>query len=198
MQYLKTKFILNWVFSINTLIFLSGCYAYGPTHESYNKTKPLIIPQQVQKVVAPPISKSEYMQKTYNEIKQALPEADVKLIEDSIKVLFPNHITYDKSALYPASNYKTPLIVFSGLLKKYTQTSILITGHTDSKGKKEKNKELSSLRAINIKNFIIEHGIPHYRLNSMGLGDIAPIDNNETENGRARNRRVEFIVMYNS
>lgn len=198
MQYLKTKRLLSISLGISTLIFLGGCYAYGPTHEAYNKTKTITIPQQVPKLVASQITKSEYMLKTYNEIKQALPEADVKLIEDSIKVLFPNHITYDKSALYPASNYEQPLIIFSGLLKKYAQTDILITGHTDSKGKKEKNKELSTLRALNIKNFIIEHGIPRYRLNSMGLGDIAPIDNNETENGRARNRRVEFVVMYNS
>lgn len=194
---MKRKFV-SAIAILCMLLNLTACYMYdGPIRGPY-QAPTRNLPPPPEKIVGTPLNKKEYLEKTYQEIKSNLTEAEVVMIEDSIKVLFPNHITYDKSALYPASNYKTPLIVFSGLLKKYTQTSILITGHTDSKGKKEKNKELSSLRALNIKNFIIEHGIPRYRLNSMGLGDIAPIDNNETENGRARNRRVEFIVMYNS
>jgi outer membrane protein OmpA-like peptidoglycan-associated protein len=81
-------------------------------------------------------------------------------------------------------------------LKKYKKTNILITGHTDSKGVESKNKEISSQRALNIKKVIIENGINELRLKSWGLGSVSPIAENELETDREKNRRVEFVVLY--
>ncbi len=177
-------------------VFASSCYTYGPIHDPYYQAAIVSPPVQVPKVFASPLTRSEYMNKTYRELKEALPEADIKLVEDSIKVLFPNNIQYEKSALYPSTDYESPLIVFSSLLHKYFKTEILITGHTDNRGKKEKNRELSTLRAQYILNFLFDHGIARNRLQSIGLGDISPVADNNSDDGRSRNRRVEFVVLY--
>ncbi len=189
---LKKSFFVYYSFM---LILLSSCYAYGPTHETYTRGK-ITPPPPVKKKMADPVSKSEYMQKTYNDIKNTLSEADVIMIEDSIKVLFPNNIVYEKSSDTPTSNYQNPLIKFAVLLKKYFKTEILITGHTDSHGNKDKNRKISSARAKNILTFISSHGVAENRLQALGLGDLSPIASNDTDEGRAKNRRVEFVVLY--
>jgi len=177
------------------LCMLCSCYAYGPIHESYTQEK-ITPPPPVQKKVGAPLSKREYMLKTYNDLKNTLVDADVRMIEDSIKVLFPNNIIFEKLSIAPSSNYQEPLTKFAELLNKYFKTNILITGHTDSKGDPYKNKELSRLRAENIKTFIVQQGVVSTRLESFGVGDLSPIASNETDEGRSKNRRVEFVVLY--
>ncbi len=191
---MKNRFKLTFIFSTLTL-GMSSCYMYdGPTRINHRVDR--IVPPPVEKLVAPKQSKAEYLDKAYKEIQGTLPDADVTMIEDSIKILFPNNIIYKKGELYPSSGYETPLQSFSQLLKKYKKTNILITGHTDSKGVESKNKEISAQRALNIKKVIIENGINELRLKSWGLGSVSPIAENETEAGREKNRRVEFVVLY--
>lgn len=67
-------------------------------------------------------------------------------------------------------------------------------GHTDSKGSDEFNMELSVKRAKAAYDYLISKGISASRLASAGYGETSPIDSNDTEEGRARNRRVEFKV----
>lgn len=177
------------------LSLLCSCYAYGPIHESYTQEK-IVPPPPVQKKVGAPLSKREYMLKTYNDLKNTLVDADVRMIEDSIKVLFPNNIIFEKSSIAPSSNYQEPMIRFAELLNKYNRTNILVTGHTDSKGDPVKNKELSRQRAQNIKSFIVQQGVANSRLESFGVGDLSPIASNDTDEGRSKNRRVEFVVLY--
>ncbi len=188
----------NFLFLVFILasLFLASCYSYGPIHEPYGYPPPPPLPPPVEKIVAAPESKSEYMFKTYTEIKNTLSEAEVQLIDDSIKVLFPNNIIYQSKDLLPSSDYLPPLEKFGQLLQKYAKTNILVTGHSDNKGNEMKNKELSKVRAENIKNIIVSKGIEEYRLESWGLGSALPIADNNTAEGRARNRRVEFVVLY--
>ncbi len=181
---------------IITSLFLASCYSYGPIHEPYGYPPPPPPPPPVAKVIPAPVSKSEYMFKTYTEIKNTLEDAEVELIDDSIKVLFPNNIIYQSKDLLPSSDYLPPLEKFAQLLKKYSKTNILITGHSDSKGNEMKNKEISKVRAENIKNIIVSKGIAESRLEYWGLGSLSPIADNESAKGRERNRRVEFVVLY--
>lgn len=73
---------------------------------------------------------------------------------------------------------------------------ILIEGHTDNTptGRSSGNFELSLQRAKSIANILISHGIPSSRISVHGFGDTRPIDTNNTEEGRIRNRRVEVIL----
>lgn len=72
---------------------------------------------------------------------------------------------------------------------------ISIDGHADVRGSAEYNMDLSLRRAANIRAFLIEQGISPARLESRGFGNTRPADSNETEVGRAKNRRVEFIIL---
>ncbi len=71
----------------------------------------------------------------------------------------------------------------------------LIVGHTDSQGDAASNETLSRLRAEAVKAYLIDKGIRPGRLATRGVGETDPIASNDTEAGRARNRRIEFIKL---
>ena len=72
--------------------------------------------------------------------------------------------------------------------------NIEIGGHTDNLGDPQKDQELSEQRAKNVMAYLISKGIPEKRLSARGYGMLKPISENKTAEGRAKNRRVEFIV----
>lgn len=70
----------------------------------------------------------------------------------------------------------------------------LVVGHTDDKGGRTYNQALSLRRALAVKRYLVErHGVASDRLECRGRGDEEPLTSNDSESGRARNRRVEFI-----
>ena len=69
-----------------------------------------------------------------------------------------------------------------------------IQGHTDNRGKKDYNIDLSERRARSVRVYLTDSGIERSRLQSKGFGPEKPIAPNVTRNGRARNRRVEFHI----
>jgi outer membrane protein OmpA-like peptidoglycan-associated protein len=72
---------------------------------------------------------------------------------------------------------------------------VRIEGHTDSRGKPERNKELSQLRAAAVRDYLVKRGVQPERLESVGLGPDQPIADNRTLAGRAANRRVDFVIV---
>lgn len=81
------------------------------------------------------------------------------------------------------------------LLESEPDKAIRIEGHTDSTGPAALNLRLSDERANAVRNALIELGIEPSRLNAVGMGEDFPIATNQTEEGRARNRRVDVIVL---
>ncbi len=71
-------------------------------------------------------------------------------------------------------------------------TRLTITGHTDNVGDPRSNRALSLRRAETVRAFLVENGAPPAMLATAGAGDTQPIASNNTEVGRARNRRIEF------
>lgn len=71
---------------------------------------------------------------------------------------------------------------------------IEIEGHTDAEGTDERNQRLSDRRALAVANFLSQTGVDAKRLTTVGYGATRPVSDNETEEGRARNRRIEFTV----
>jgi outer membrane protein OmpA-like peptidoglycan-associated protein len=69
-----------------------------------------------------------------------------------------------------------------------------IEGHTDNRGAADMNKTLSQNRANSVMQWIVQHGIAQSRLEAHGYGLEKPIDDNNTDKGRANNRRVEFKI----
>jgi outer membrane protein OmpA-like peptidoglycan-associated protein len=72
---------------------------------------------------------------------------------------------------------------------------VSIEGHTDSKGGDAFNKRLSGQRAASVVKWLVQHGIDAARLEAKGFGEERPIDTNDTDEGRANNRRVEFHIL---
>jgi large repetitive protein len=70
-----------------------------------------------------------------------------------------------------------------------------VEGHTDSVGADKKNLDLSKRRAASVRKYLTEHGIEDTRLDSEGFGEQKPIADNKTNEGRAENRRVEFMIV---
>ena len=80
-------------------------------------------------------------------------------------------------------------------LKENSQLNIEIGGHTDNSGSSTTNKLLSDNRAKSVLSYLIAKGINPNRLSAKGYGDSKPIDNNETEKGKANNRRTTILIL---
>jgi outer membrane protein OmpA-like peptidoglycan-associated protein len=70
-----------------------------------------------------------------------------------------------------------------------------VAGHTDDTGTSQLNRELSLARARAVMDWLVVHGVEARRLTARGYGDTRPIADNATEEGRTRNRRVEFLIL---
>ena len=75
------------------------------------------------------------------------------------------------------------------------QINVSIEGHTDNQGSDSYNQDLSERRAASVRRYLIAQGVESERLSSRGFGESKPIDENRTAEGRAANRRVEFLIV---
>ena len=99
----------------------------------------------------------------------------------------------DKSNIIPVSfDVLNQLVDY---LKANTASKIDISGYTDNTGAEQKNLTLSEARAKAVAYYLISKGINNLRISYKGYGSANPIATNETEEGKARNRRVEFKIM---
>jgi len=79
------------------------------------------------------------------------------------------------------------------MMEKYPELRFSVEGHTDNVGDDTNNMTLSADRAERVRSTLIEMGIDGDRLTSKGLGESMPMDDNNYPEGRANNRRVEFV-----
>ena len=124
----------------------------------------------------------------------AIEEANVQRNADVLAVTFMSDMFFDigSATLKPGSKEQIRLV--SSVLTKYTDTKILIAGHTDSTGSVSLNQQLSELRAKNVKLAIVEQGVHPSRVKTVGFGPSTPIADNGTEEGRRSNRRVVITI----
>ena len=80
-------------------------------------------------------------------------------------------------------------------MRKHPEQHAVITGHTDGRGERARQEWLSERRAKVVARYMIREGIGADRLEVRGVGDSQPLATNETESGRAQNRRVEIISL---
>ena len=90
---------------------------------------------------------------------------------------------------------KTQLALLADILKAYPNVSVSVRGHTDNTGDAATNKKISADRAAAVRDALVAQGIPATQVTSEGYGPEQPVASNDTEEGRARNRRVELVVM---
>lgn len=114
---------------------------------------------------------------------------------DSLKVVRLNNVTFEtgSATLTPLSRYELNNLV--DIMKQYVNLTIEIAGHTDNTGNAEDNQALSEARAKVVYDFISAQDIATDRMTYVGYGQNAPVDSNDTEDGRANNRRTEFKIL---
>ena len=81
------------------------------------------------------------------------------------------------------------------VLQDFPDVRLMISGHTDSRGDYDMNMDLSRRRAESVRQWMIDHGIDGDRFQTSGFGPDQPIETNDTRDGRAKNRRIEFSLL---
>lgn len=138
------------------------------------------------------------MDKQAKDIKEALPGAEVERVNEGIKlVLGENTVNFgfDSANLTPTAKNNLDRLV--KVFKENPDTNISIYGYTDSKGSDSYNLALSERRANAVVAYLSANGIKRSRLTAKGMGEAEPIASNDTDAGRAQNRRVEFAITAN-
>lgn len=120
------------------------------------------------------------------------PEVAAAIVEKVIEAAKGVNFEKNKSILTNTSFINLDKIV--AILSKNLELKVDIEGHTDNIGSAERNAFLSQQRADVCKKYLVSKGISESRISSVGYGDIKPIADNSTEEGRAQNRRTEFIL----
>jgi OOP family OmpA-OmpF porin len=106
-------------------------------------------------------------------------------------------VTFEYKSAQLSADSRTILGGIGDNLKKYPRLRIELQGHTDSAGGDAYNLALSQRRAESVRDYLIERGVVADRLTARGYGEAQPIESNDTEAGRARNRRVVMHVIAN-
>lgn len=137
------------------------------------------------------------MDKQAEEIAKELGDAEVIREGEAIVIRFKETVlfAYDRSDLN--ENARINLDKLKATLLKYPETNITVIGHTDSKGTDIYNQTLSESRANSVIAYTSQNGVSNSRLTAIGKGETDPIATNNTAEGSALNRRVEFVITAN-
>ncbi len=138
-----------------------------------------------------------YMDKQARELDEDLEGATVERVGEGIKVTFDSGILFGFDSYQLTSEAKTNIREMAETLKKYEDTNILVEGHTDNVGKETYNQRLSERRAQAVADYATSIGVDRSRIRTTGYGEDQPVAENETEAGRAENRRVEVAIFAN-
>ncbi len=137
------------------------------------------------------------MDKQAEELQRDLKGATVERVGEGILITFNSGLQFNLNSYDLESATKSNLDDLAKTLKKYDDTNILIEGHTDSSGEDAYNLTLSDRRADAVEDYLKLKGVKAGRIDTEGYGETQPLETNDTEAGRARNRRVEVAIVAN-
>ncbi len=138
-----------------------------------------------------------YMDRQEADLRRQTAGTGVDVIRSGNDLILrmPSSITFpvDSYAIQP--QFQQTLTEVARTLSSYNQTYVDVLGHTDSTGSDAHNQRLSVNRAQAVANYLTSRGVASARLGVRGYGESAPIASNDSEMGRAQNRRVEIKVV---
>lgn len=138
-----------------------------------------------------------YMDKQERDLRARTAGTDVQVTRegDNLVLNIPSGITfaYDSADVQP--QFKRTLDQVADTLAQYNQTYIDVYGHTDSTGSDAYNQTLSERRATSVADYLAGRGVQPARIGTRGFGESQPIASNDTDAGRAANRRVEVKIV---
>jgi OOP family OmpA-OmpF porin len=127
------------------------------------------------------------------EVNPKPPVADTAVVFETGKTYSFSNILFQTNSAVLEEGTQPVLDPIIEYLATHPEVSVTISGHTDSVGSSNANLDLSVARAVAVKKYFIDHGIPANRISTEGFGEQNPVRSNQTEEGRALNRRVEFV-----
>ncbi|WP_114749143.1 OmpA family protein [Pleomorphovibrio marinus] len=145
------------------------------------------------------VEKKGFLPRIYNVERDSLKNRknlsiELEPVESGKNFVFENiFFDFDKADLKPESI--SSLSRLMKFLQEHPEVNILIEGHTDNVGGSSYNENLSLKRALAVKEYLMKLGIGENRLETVGRGDKKPLKDNETEENRALNRRIEVIIL---
>lgn len=123
-------------------------------------------------------------------------KVDLKLTKTEVGSAYRlNNILFDTESSALTRQDQFIIIDFSNYLKENPKLKVALHGHTDNIGDPLKNLKLSEERAKSVYDFLVSNGISRDRLSYKGFGETKPIDENNTSEGRSKNRRTEFVIL---
>ena len=114
---------------------------------------------------------------------------------DNINLVMPGNITFPTAGSNLRTDFYDVLDSVALVLEEFDKTIIVVAGYTDSVGSTSYNQLLSESRAQSVANYLQNKGIKAVRFEVIGFGESSPIADNNTEQGRALNRRVELTLL---
>ena len=141
----------------------------------------------------------ETAQKLMQEAETRFSELQSELINVSQDargtIISMSDILFDIGKATLKGDLKTSLARIAGILIIYRDANVIIEGHTDNVGGEAYNQKLSEERASNVMKFLIDQGVEAGRLTAVGHGFHRPVADNDTREGRQKNRRVDLVIQ---
>ena len=128
------------------------------------------------------------------EFDDALEQA-LSAVEQNAKTIQFNYVNFEEGSADLTSLSKYELDNLVEALNKYDNMTLELAGHTDNTGDPDSNMALSDDRATAVYNYLTSKGISDNRLTHLGYGQTRPVDTNDTDAGREKNRRTEFKIL---
>lgn len=140
-----------------------------------------------------------YMDKQEDKLRQELADTGVTVTRDGDNILLnmPGNITFMTASSDIQTDFYDVLEAVATVLGEFQETRVEIAGHTDAVGSDESNMMLSQQRASAVAIYLQQQGVSLQRIDAIGLGESQPVAANDTDNGRAQNRRVEITLVPN-
>ena len=138
-----------------------------------------------------------YMDKQERDLRARTAGTDVQVIRQGNDLILniPSGINFAYNSAAVEPQFRRTLDQVGQVLGQYDRTYIDIYGHTDSTGSEAYNQDLSERRAGSVADYLETRGVQSARIGIRGFGELQPIASNDTEQGRAANRRVEIKIV---
>ncbi len=140
-----------------------------------------------------------YLDAQAAELRAELVSTGVQVVEseDNIRLIMPGNITFRTDSADINSSFYPVLNSVAKVLNKYNNSTVMVSGHTDSTGSADYNLELSKDRAMSVAEYLKGQGVKASRFEVLGMGSSNPIASNSNAAGRSQNRRVEIKIIPN-
>lgn len=133
-------------------------------------------------------------------VDKALVDAGIPMTAEekaALRLIRLDFVGFESGSHVLTSESTSQIDDLVSILNRYPDISIEVEGHTDNTGEAAANVVLSQQRAETIRNYLIQKGIDQGRLTATGYGSSRPVDTNETDEGRQKNRRTQFRIISN-